>query len=201
VNIGERTESRSYTKVARAEGEERTRTAILDAAEAAFVAGASEHQSLDRVAASAGTTRQTLLRHFGSRAGLTEAAIARAFEHVAEQRMGAPREDIAGAVENLLDHYEERGRVSLRISRVEGDGMVAELNRRGRSFHRDWVEHAFGRWLDAVPAPERRRLRAALIALCDVQTWWLLSHDMELEHGELAATLTLTIRRLLGAEG
>ncbi len=191
---------RSYTKVARAEAEERTRMGLLNAADEAFLSGPWEQVSLAAIARAAGVTKQTLLRHFGSKGGLLEATLRRAFREVEEQRFGAPTNDISGAVENLLDHYETRGGRAMRSSNldVDGDAALADLGRRAREFHYDWVDHAFGAWLVPAPAAQRRRLRAALIAVCDVQSWWILSHDMGLSRGDVRATLILTISRLLG---
>jgi AcrR family transcriptional regulator len=192
--------TRGYTKVARAEAEERTRVALLDAAEEAFLSGPWSQVSLDTIARDAGVTKQTLLRHFGSKDGLLEQTVERAVAEVSEQRSSAPTNNIAGAVENLLDHYEALGGRAMRSSNLDFDGPLADLGRRARQVHYSWVEHAFGRWLEAARPPERARLRAALIATCDVQTWWILSHDLDLPRPEVRATLILTISRLLGEE-
>jgi len=88
----------------------------------------------------------------------------------------------------------------MRSSNLELDGPLADLGRRARQFHYAWVELAFGGWLAAAPPLERLRLREALIAVCDVQAWWILSHDLELSRAEVRATLVLTIIRLLGEE-
>jgi AcrR family transcriptional regulator len=189
---------RGYTKVARAEAEERTRTALLDAADEAFLSGPWEQASLEAIAGSAGVTKQTLLRHFGSKDGLLEQTLRRAITEVEEQRLGAPTNDIAGAVENLLDHYETRGGRAMRSSNLSGQGALADLGRRAREFHYDWVDHVFGKWLGAAEPAERGRLRAALIAVCDVQFWWILSRDLGLPRAEVRETLVLTIKRLLG---
>jgi AcrR family transcriptional regulator len=188
---------RSYTQVSRAEASDRTRAALLDAAGAAFFSGAWEQESLEAIAARAGVTKQTLLRHFGSKAGLLEAGARRGLESVGAQRLSAPTDDIDGAVANLLDHYEDRGEEGLKIAAMRGDGAIAEIGRRARQLHYDWVEHAFGAWLDRGGAAERARLRAALIAICDVHTWQLLSRDLGLARPELERTLILMIRRLL----
>lgn len=191
---------RTYTKVARAEAEERTREALLGAADEAFLSGPWAQVSLDTIARDAGVTKQTLLRHFGSKDSLLEQTLLRAMAEVSEQRSGAPCDDIAGAVENLLDHYEAVGGRAMRSSNLDVDGPLADLGRRAREFHYDWVEHAFGGWLDAVRPADRAWLRAALIAICDVQAWWILSHDLGLPRHEVQATLTLTISRLLGED-
>ena len=185
-------------KVARAHAEEHTRTELLDAADQAFMSGPWEHASLEAIAGAAGVTKQTLLRHFGSKDGLLEQVRRRAIAEVERQRLSAPTNDIAGAVDNLLDHYEIRGGRAMRSSNMDLDGPLADLGRRARQFHYDWVEHAFGAWLDTAAPAERERLRAALIAVCDVQTWWILSHELGMERSEVRATLILTIGRLLG---
>jgi AcrR family transcriptional regulator len=191
---------RTYAKVARAAAEEATRTALLDAAERAFFDDDWDRLSLEAIARSAGVTKQTLLRHYGSKDGLLERAFARAFDHVRGQRLRAPADDIEGALDNLLDHYEELGGRALRIGAMSGGGLVAEMGRAARQLHYDWVEHAFGGWLAAVSGQQRRRLHAALIVACDVQTWSILANDLGFPRAEVRATLLLTIRRLLGED-
>jgi AcrR family transcriptional regulator len=156
--------------------------------------------SIQAIAGAAGVAKQTLLRHFGSKDGLLEKTLVRAIAEVEEQRLGAPTDDIAGAVENLLDHYETRGGRAMRSSNLSIEGPLADLGRRARQFHYDWVDHAFGKWLTAANPAERARLRAALIAVCDVQSWWILSHDLGLPKAKVRDTLVLTINRLLGED-
>ncbi|HEX4690008.1 MAG TPA: helix-turn-helix domain-containing protein [Solirubrobacteraceae bacterium] len=188
-------ETRPYTQVKRAQAAERTRTALLDAAEHVFLAGDWEEASLEAIAARAGTTKQTLLRHFGSKAGLLEAGAQRGLEQVGAQRLGAPRDDIDGAIGNLLDHYEDRGDEGLKLAAIGGDGALAEIADRARRLHYDWVDHAFGAWIGRAQQPARTR--AAVIAICDVHTWHLLKRDLGLGRAEVHHTLTLMIRRLL----
>jgi AcrR family transcriptional regulator len=190
--------SRTYTKVARAEAEQQTRAALIAAADEAFLSGPWEQASLESIAQSAGVSKQTLLRHFGSKDGLLEHTLRRAIPEVHKQRFSAPTDDVAGAVDNLLDHYEERGGRAMRSTNLDVGGPLAELAQLSRQLHYDWIDHAFGRWLAPVPSPERTRLRAALIAICDVQSWWILAHDLGLSRAEVRATLILCIRRLLG---
>jgi hypothetical protein len=101
-------------------------------------------------------------------------------------------------VDNLLDHYEEVGERAMVIGAGGGGSQaVADLGRKARQLHYDWVEHAFGARLGRLAPMARTRCRAALIALCDVQAWWLWSHDLGLSRPELRATLIQTIDRLL----
>jgi AcrR family transcriptional regulator len=193
------TSRRPYRQVARAQARERTREALADAAAEEFYEGRWQQTSLDALSARVGTTKQTLLRHFGSKDGLLLQALARAGAQVLDQRWSAPRGDIRGAVENLLDHYEVWGERSLRIGAWQsGPPALAKLSKLARQVHYEWVEYVFEPWLAQVPEPARARRRAALIALSDVHTWWLLSHDLGLARTQLCATLTDAIEGVVG---
>lgn len=189
---------RPYKKVARAKAQERTQDALIAAATDEFFEGNWLQASLESLSAKAGVTKQTLLRHFGSKDGLLMQALIRGATQVRDQRWSAPTGDVAGAVENLLDHYEAWGERSIRIGEWQrGPAMLGMLSRGARQVHYEWVEYAFAPWLQDVEEPVRTRRRAALIALCDVQTWWIMSHDLGLERSEIHATLTHAIERLL----
>jgi AcrR family transcriptional regulator len=199
MEVGART--RPYRQVARARARQRTRDALIAAAQDEFFAGRWEEASLEAIAVRAGVTKQTLLRHFGSKDGLLEQALERGYSEVRDQRFNTPSGDVAAAVENLLEHYERWGERAIRIAAVDGLGEVAAgLGRKARQLHYDWVEHAFGPFLERLSAEDRGRRRAALIALCDVQTWWLLSHDLELPRAEVRATLINAIESLIPEE-
>jgi AcrR family transcriptional regulator len=195
--------ARPYTQVVRAAAQERTRTALLDAADAAFFSGSWEQTSLTEIAAAAGVTKQTLLRHFGSKEGLASRAAQRGQQQVRDQRWSTPTDDVPGAVDNLLDHYDEFGGRAMKIAAglaSLGGGEMDDIGRTARQIHYDWVDHAFGTWLRRTRGETRARRRAGLIAVCDVQTWWLLSHDLGLARDEVQATLILAIEGLLEGE-
>lgn len=190
---------RPYKQVARAQAQERTREALLDAALDELSAGDWQKTPLEKLAGRAGVTKQTLLRHFGSKERLFVQALMRGASEVLDQRWSAPTEDIEGAVENLLDHYAAWGERSLRIGGWHDRGSLpATLSQAARQVHYEWVDFAFERWLERLDEPERSMRRATLIALCDVHTWRLLSHDLGLGREEMKATLTDAIEQLLG---
>ena len=66
--------TRTYTMTTRAEAAERTRVGILDAMVGLATSRMLVDISLDDVASAAGVSVQTVLRRFGSRAGLVDAA-------------------------------------------------------------------------------------------------------------------------------
>jgi len=193
---------RPYRQVARAQAQQHTREALQDAAIEEFTQGKWEKVSLQALAARAGVTKQTLLRHFGSKDGLLMQALANGAAEMLKQRWSAPPGDVEGAVDNVLDHYEAWGERSLRVGAwLEGGAPeLARFSQMARQLHYNWVEYAFGPHLERLRGQARARCRAALIALCDVHTWWLLSHDLGFERAEVLATLTNAIERLLAEE-
>lgn len=192
---------REYKQVARAQAQERTRDALMEAATDEFLEGNWLNASLESLSARAGVTKQTLLRHFGSKDGLLMQALLRGAAQIRDQRWGAPVGDVAGAVDNLLDHYEAWGERSLRAGAWQGGpAMLAGLSQGARQLHYEWVEYAFAPWLEPLSGETRARRRAALIALCDVQTWWILSHDLGFERSAVHAILTDLIEHLIAEE-
>ncbi len=195
-------EQRPYKQVSRAKSQERTREALLDAAMEEFFGDRWQKTSLETLATKAGVTKQTLLRHFGSKDGLLLQAIVRSGSQIFDQRWSVAAGDIAGAVENLLDHYEDWGPRALRIGAwLEGPVLLAKLSQMARQVHYDWVGYVFGPWLESLEEPERSRRRATLIALCDVHTWQLLSRDLGLPRPEVHATLKGAIEAVLAGKG
>lgn len=164
--------TRTYTMGARAEAVAETRQRIVDAL---FELGRERMLpdiSLDEVAAAAGVSVQTILRHFQSRAGLTEATMDHAIARVSEER-AAPVGDVDKAVAVIVEHYEDRGRTALlMLAQESSDLQVAELTRRGRVMHRTWVTDVFAPFIGP-----RDPLIDLLVVATDVYTWKLLRID------------------------
>jgi AcrR family transcriptional regulator len=192
---------RQYKQVARAQAQEQTRDSLIEAANDEFFEGNWLEASLESLSARAGVTKQTLLRHFGSKDGLLMQALMRGAAQVRDQRWSTPTDDLAGAVENLLDHYEAWGERSMRMGAWQsGPTILALFSQAARQFHYDWIEYAFGQWLEGLSEEAHTRRRAALIVICDVQTWWILSHDLGLPRADVHAILTDLVVRLIAQE-
>jgi AcrR family transcriptional regulator len=168
--------------VRRAESTERTRAAILDAATQIFWEEPSRDLTLDAIALRAGTTVQTVIRHFGGRDGVFEAAVEREMGRVEDERdpaaVSTPRE----AVRQVVAHYERVGDRAIRLLAEEHRSTtVARLTAQGRAWHRSWCEQVFATTLSALRGSSRRRRLAQLVAVCDVYTWKLLRRDAGLD--------------------
>jgi AcrR family transcriptional regulator len=170
---------------ARADAANATGERILDAAEELFWAGSAERMTLAQVAELAGVTVQTVIRRYGSKDGVIKAASERALADVAEQRDEAPIGDVAGAVANLLDHYESVGHRALRLLAEEENPAFRAFTEEGRAFHRDWAERTFAPQLAPHRGAKRARRLAQLIAVTDVYMWKLLRHDSKLSRPQV----------------
>ena len=102
------TKTRRYEMRARKDTTQATRDAIVAAAMSTVVAERSLAITLGSVADRAGVTVKTVLRHFGNREALIDAAWARGQAEVLAERMVPPGEP-ARALAVLIEHYEERG--------------------------------------------------------------------------------------------
>ena len=184
------TARRPYRMTARADAAAATGERILDAAEELFWKEPLERIALAEVAAGAGVSVQTVIRRFGSKDGVMEAAAQRAIGQVRDQRDRAPVGDVPGAVANLLDHYEAVGDRALRLlSEEDRSPAMARYTEDGRRLHRDWVRRTFAPQLAGRRGAERRRRLAQLVAICDVYTWKLLRRDAGLSRAQTERAL------------
>lgn len=176
----------------RAEATAETRAAIL----AATLEIGDPRAPLSAIAARAGISERTVLRHFGSRDGLVAAAIGAGTEQVEQERFDLPVGDLGAAVANLVDHYEEAGDRVIRLLGEEGaDETIDAILAEGRRLHRRWVREKLGPLLGERSAGERRLRIAQLVAVCDVYTWKLLRRDSGLSR----AATERAIAELIGA--
>lgn len=180
----------------RARSVEATGRRILEAAIHLLGERLYDEVTLADVARDADVTVQTVLRRFGSKEGLTDAAAACAAQEVRKQRWASPSGDLDGAMRVLTEHYETWGDRSLLLlaqeARIEAMRPITEA---GRALHHEWVDHVFGPQIAAVRGADRERLRARLIAATDVYVWRIMRRDLGLD----AATTALAMRELVAA--
>jgi hypothetical protein len=120
-------------------------------------------------------------------------------EEEARRRDEAPTGDVAGAVANVVDHYERFGHNRLRmLSQEDRIPVVAENVEAGRRYHWAWVERTFAPLIAGRRGAARTRRIAALVALTDVYTWKLLRRDLGLSRSDTERTLVELIEQLEG---
>ena len=190
---------RPYRMTARAEAAAATAQRILESVIDLHSERFHDQITLEDIAARAGVTVQTVLRRFGSKEQLLDAAAAMVSEQVVRQRQQAPVGDVDGAVDNLVTHYEERGRTVLRLlAQEERVTQFQPILEQGRHLHYDWVATTFRPFLDR--ACDRDRLHAQLIALLDVYVWKVLRLDLGLEPADVRTALIGMVDALVDEE-
>src|SRR3954462_12938520 len=96
---------RAYKMEARAQAAEATRERILEAATQLMSVRLRTDVRLADVAAGAGVSEMTVLRAFGTKAHLLEAALDHTRHRIVAQRRACEPGDVAGSISVLFDHY------------------------------------------------------------------------------------------------
>jgi AcrR family transcriptional regulator len=191
------TTTRQYLQRARAQAAEATGQRIVEAFLARLMTQWFDEITLDRVAADAGVTVQTVVRRFGGKEGLLSDAVRTLAPQIRAQRAAAPG-DIDQLVENLIGDYERTGDAVIRLLALEPRHpalkTVLEVGRRG---HRQWAGSAFAGALNGIDGPARERALDALVIVTDVYTWKLLRRDMTRSTRATAAAIKNLIRATL----
>lgn len=183
---------RAYTMTARARSVEETRRRILEVAAGLATDRRIGAISLDDVATGAGVSVQTVLRQFGSKAGLVDATTTYVERAIVEER-AAPVGDVDAAVRVLVDHYEARGELALLLLAQElDDPQVRAITDRGKGLHRAWVEEVF-----APHVGGDDQLVDLLVVVTDVYAWKLLRLDRKLSRARTEQRMTTLVRAVL----
>jgi AcrR family transcriptional regulator len=154
--------------------------------------------SLEDIAGRAGVTVQTLIRRFGSKDKLISAAAEASRQIIRGQREETPVGDIAGAAKALVETYEKHGDRFLRMlaqeDRVPAFRLITDT---GRAYHYAWVDRIFAPLLPKQSRRDRERLKAQIIAVCDLYVWKILRRDL----GMSAEETQRAIQHMLSALG
>jgi AcrR family transcriptional regulator len=173
--------TRAYEMTTRAAAAEETRHRILSSTVALSAQKLTLEIGLADVAERAGVTTKTILRHFGSREGLFDAAIDYNRGEIERERV-APVGDVSAAIATVVDHYEDRGDWVMRmLGQEHSDERARSVVEIGRLVHREWVETTFRPQLDRVPVVDREAAVDLLVVATDVYAWKLLRRDRNLD--------------------
>ena len=163
---------RGYQMTARAASTARTAETIMAATMSLFRDKPIVEITLADIAARAGVTVQTVLRRFGDKDGVFDAAMGQFAAEVFSQRGAAVGLDARQAVANLAEHYEQWATLMLKLLAEEPrtPGLRSSLET-ARDYHRSWCRDVFADALDQVPPAQRARRLAQICCICDLRTW------------------------------
>lgn len=190
--------ARSYRQNARAAAAEATGERILDAFTERLQTSWFDAITLDEVARSAGVTVQTVIRRFGGKDGLLDAAHAR-FGRAIRHRRATARGDADAAVAALIEDYEAAGDLVMRVLAQEDRyPALKAVGDVGRASHRAWTGEQFAPWLEQLDDDARTAAHDALVVATDIYVWKLVRRDFGRSTDALAAIMRGMISAALG---
>jgi AcrR family transcriptional regulator len=154
--------------------------------------------TLDDISQGSGVTVRTILRRFGSRDGVLEAAFEEIKTEFRSYRAPTAPGDIDAAVHVLLDQYERIGDLNIRA--LEQEHQLPLLHRtltHARRSHREWLQHTFGPQLSQLPPREHDHRITSLYAATDVYLWKLLRRDLGLDREHTQAAFSRLVHGVL----
>lgn len=188
---------RPYRMTARAAAAEQTRVRILEAATELFMQRDLNDITLEDVAARAGVTLQTVLRRFGSKHGLFEAAVEHTASVVREAREVRPATDVHTALRSLLGNYEQLADLNWRLlCHEQNQSAVTDAIKLAHEMHREWLEGVFADYLPKR-GKERERRIALLFTATDFYVWKLHRRDFGRSRAVTEAVMTQLVDTLL----
>jgi AcrR family transcriptional regulator len=142
-----------------------------------------------------------VVNHFGSKIDLYLTGISeRVAPRLADARAGVEPGDVGAVVASVVRDYEDSGDGNIRI--VALAGRVEELQevvRRGRAWHRAWVEEVFAPQLKRRRGAARDRVVTLLATVLDVTTWKTLRRDEGLDPSQTEIHLKALVEGVLAA--
>ncbi len=156
--------------------------------------------SMRRVAAQAGVSLSTVVRHFGTKDALLAALVAFGDndEERNDYRSAMTQGDVAAAVRIVTGDYEQSGQHLMHMlgqeHRFPALSQLLDIGRRG---HRRWVRWAFEPQLAGRTDAVRNQLEDLLVVATDVFTWKLLRIDRRLSGKATRAAMTTLCEAVL----
>jgi len=190
---------RPYRQTARAAAAESLRQRVVTAFNDLLLTRWIDEITLDEVAVSAGTTRQTVIRLFRGKDGLLE-AVMDLVRAEAVPRTSMPADDSGrAALEALIAHYESVGDMVVRfLAQEERHSALRPILAQGRREHRAWVGERFGSTPSGLNELERERQITRLIVATDIYTWKLLRRDFGKSQDEVLHLMLGIIKKETG---
>jgi AcrR family transcriptional regulator len=193
--------TREYRQEARAEAAKANERAVLDAAVGRLKSAKRVADvTLEDIALDAGVTVRTILRKYGSKDGIMEAAFLEVGRQVEAARPASAPGDVEGALSALLTQYEAEGDLNARVVAEEHEiPILHRLLEYARKSHRKWLTHVFRPLLEHLPEAQRQQRITALYAATEVQLWKVLRRDLHQSQQQTAEIFHQLVRGVLNA--
>ena len=192
---------REYRQEARAETVKANERAVLEAAVGRLrTARRVADVTLEDIALEAGVTVRTILRQYGSKDGIMEAAFLEVGRQIERARPASEPGDVEAALTALLTQYEAEGDLNARVVAEEHEiPILHRLLEFARKSHRQWLTHVFGPLVEHLPEEQRKQRITALYAATEVQLWKVLRRDLHQSAQQTAEIFRQLVRGVLNA--
>lgn len=195
------TAKRRYVMRERAESTAATRERIVHATITTAMERRTLEVTLMEVSERAGVTVQTVLRHFGSREGLLDAATAVAGAEVDAERRVTPG-DVREAVRAVVGHYERVGDfVVALLAESQRSERARAITEPGKALHREWVRASFAPYMMRLDDVGAEALADLLVVGTDLYTWVLLRRDRGLTRAQTEQRMIMLVEAVLAGPG
>lgn len=190
--------ARSYQMSKRAESTAQTSEQIIRSLGLLWLKYSLHEITLEKVAENAGVTVRTLLRKFGSKEGLFEAAIQSDPVGIISAKDQVATGDVTNAIQVLLQDYERTGMAVIRTLAIENELPIAKrILQKGRASHMEWCRRVFSPFLPSDKSPKYDFLCAAIYSATDVYVWKLLRKDLKYSELETKKIIELKVHALI----
>lgn len=189
---------RKYNMSVRAKTAALTESKILKAVAELWLKYSIHEITLEMIASNAGVTERTILRKFGSKEGLYEAAIKQDVADIQSIRDETETGNIEHAIQTLMKEYELTGMAVVRTLAIEQElPIAAKILKNGRQFHRSWCERVFAPYLPHKKHKNYNVLIGAIYVATDVNSWKLLRKDLGYSEKDTISILKIIIESIV----
>jgi AcrR family transcriptional regulator len=190
--------TRKYKMGVRAKAAEITSEEIIRVVGQLWMKYSIHEITLQMVAQNTGVTVMTILRKFGSKEGLFEAAIRADTAGIQDVRKESQAGNISQAISVLMKEYEYAGPAVIRTLAVENDlSVAAKILKKGRQLHKEWCQLIFAQYLPESNDNEYGIMLGTFYAATDVYKWKLLRIDLGYSKVETEKIFIKTVRGII----
>lgn len=191
-----------YSQRLRANATAALRGRILDALFQLVTAKDYDRVTLDEVSELAGTTRQTVLRFFGSKDGALTALLYRTRDSARDRELRAAGHDLALLAKAMISDHENVGDFVFQLLRQEGNiPAIAERFAEMRRQHLDLLREKLQPILARMAVHEAEVALLQVRAVTDTLFWRVMRHDMAMDPGRAELLLLDLLRKILAPAG
>ena len=187
--------TRKYKMGVRAKAAETTSEEIIRVVGELWMKYSIHEITLHMVAQNAGVTVMTILRKYGSKEGLFEAAIRADTAGIQDVRKESQAGNIIQSISILMKEYEYAGPAVIRTLAVENDlPVAAKILKKGRELHKEWCKRIFAQYLPVSNDKEYKIMLGSFYAATDIYKWKLLRKDLGYSEEETEKIFIKTVQ-------